>query len=160
MKSTLVLLAEKNDDWIRIVRSFGCNETTSQDIVQEMYIKIDKKIKNGLNIDFGKTDYNYYYIFKTLKTLFLDLKRKEAKVKMIELENVRDHLSDFDCQDYDQVYSEIQNELNNMYWYDKKIFQIIEGGESIAELSRKSGIPYYSLYNTYKKVVQKLKKLL
>lgn len=47
-----------------------------------------------------------------------------------------------------------------MYWYDKKIFEIVEGGESIAQLSRKSGIPYYSLYNTYKKVKEKLKKLL
>jgi len=47
-----------------------------------------------------------------------------------------------------------------MYWYDKKVWEIIESGESIAELSRKSGIPYYSLYNTYKKVKQKLKKLL
>ncbi len=160
VQETMVLVAKKHKEWIKIVISFGCDKEIAEDIVQEMYIKIDKKIKNGMNIDFGKTDYNYYYIFKTLKTLFSDLKRKEAKVKMIELENVRDHLSDFDCQDYDQVYSEIQNELHNMHCYDKKIFQIIEGGESIAELSRKSGIPYYSLYNTYKKVVQKLKKLL
>jgi hypothetical protein len=113
-----------------------------------------------LNIDFGEVDYNYYYIFKTLKSLFLDLKRKESKVHIIEIDSVRDHLADFDCQNYDQVYSEIQNELNNMYWYDKKVFQIIESGETIAKLSRKSGIPYYSLYNTYKKVKEKLKKLL
>jgi len=160
MKNCLLDIFNKHQVWIDIVSSFGCNKETAEDIVQEMYIKIDKKIKNGLNIDFGETDYNYYYIFKTLKTLFLDLKRKESKVQIIELENVRNYLSDFDCENYDEVYAEIQNELNNMYWYDKKIFQIIEGGESIAQLSRKSGIPYYSLYNTYKKVVQKLKKLL
>ena len=47
-----------------------------------------------------------------------------------------------------------------MYWYDKKVFEIIEAGDSVAKLSRKSGIPYYSLYNTYTKVKQKLKKLL
>ena len=59
---------KKHIIWVDIVCSFGCNKETSEDIVQEMYIKIDKKIKNGLNIDFGKNDYNYYYIFKTLKT--------------------------------------------------------------------------------------------
>ena len=105
MKNCLSDIFNKHQVWIDIVSSFGCNKETAEDIVQEMYIKIDKKIKNGLNIDFGETDYNYYYIFKTLKTLFLDLKRKESKVQIIELENVRNHLSDFDCENYDEVYA-------------------------------------------------------
>ena len=47
-----------------------------------------------------------------------------------------------------------------MFWYDRKVFEIINEGESIAEFSRKSLIHYYSLYNTYNKVKSKLKKLL
>jgi DNA-directed RNA polymerase specialized sigma24 family protein len=160
MNNSLSDIFKKHQIWIDIVCTFGCNKETAEDIVMEMYIKLKRKLDEGLNIDFGEVDYNYYYIFKTLKSLFLDLKRKESKVHIIEIDSVRDHLSDFDCQNYDQVYSEIQNELNNMYWYDKKVFQIIESGETIAKLSRKSGIPYYSLYNTYKKVKEKLKKLL
>lgn len=151
---------KKHKIWIDIVCTFGCNKETAEDIVQEMYIKIDKKIKNGLDINFGTNDYNYYYIFKTLKTLFLDLKRKESKVKTIDIDTATKYLSDIDNRNYDVVYQEVQNQLNKMYWYDKKVFEIIESGESIAHLSRKSGIPYYSLYNTYKKVKQKLKKLL
>jgi hypothetical protein len=151
---------KKHKIWIDIVCTFGCNKETAEDIVQEMYIKIDKKIKNGLDINFGKNDYNYYYIFKTLKTLFLDLKRKEAKVKTIDIDTATKYLSDIDNRNYDVVYQNVQNQLNKMYWYDKKVYEIIESGESIAKLSRKSGIPYYSLYNTYKKVKQKLKKLL
>jgi DNA-directed RNA polymerase specialized sigma24 family protein len=160
MNNSLSDIFKKHQIWIDIVCTFGCNKETAEDIVMEMYIKLKRKLDEGLNIDFGEVDYNYYYIFKTLKSLFLDLKRKESKVHIIEIDSVRDHLADFDCQNYDQVYSEIQNELNNMYWYDKKVFQIIESGETIAKLSRKSGIPYYSLYNTYKKVKEKLKKLL
>ncbi len=151
---------KKHKIWIDIVCTFGCNKETAEDIVQEMYIKIDKKIKNGLDINFGKNDYNYYYIFKTLKTLFLDLKRKEAKVKTIDIDTATKYLSDIDNRNYDVVYQDVQNQLNKMYWYDKKVYEIIESGQSIAKLSRKSGIPYYSLYNTYKKVKQKLKKLL
>jgi DNA-directed RNA polymerase specialized sigma24 family protein len=160
MNNSLSDIFKKHQIWIDIVCTFGCNKETAEDIVMEMYIKLKRKLDEGLNIDFGEVDYNYYYIFKTLKSLFLDLKRKESKVHIIEIDSVRNHLADFDCQNYDQVYSEIQNELNNMYWYDKKVFQIIESGETIAKLSRKSGIPYYSLYNTYKKVKEKLKKLL
>jgi len=151
---------KKHKIWIDIVCTFGCNKETAEDIVQEMYIKIDKKIKNGLDINFGNNDYNYYYIFKTLKTLFLDLKRKESKVKIVDIDTANKHLSNFDNRDYNVVYQDIQNQLNKMYWYDKKVYEIIESGESIAQLSRKSGIPYYSLYNTYKKVKLKLKKLL
>tara|TARA_R110002020_G_scaffold6214_3_gene26000 strand:- start:4759 stop:5238 length:480 start_codon:yes stop_codon:yes gene_type:complete len=159
MKNYLSDIYKKHQVWIDIVCSFGCNKETAEDITQEMYIKIQKRINKGLDIDFGD-DYNYYYIFKTLKSLFLDLKRKEAKVNTLSIDNMRDFLADFDAANYEKVYATIQNELNNMYWYDKKIFEIIEGGESIAQLSRKSGIPYYSLYNTYKKVKEKLKKLL
>ncbi len=160
MNNSLSDIFKKHNIWIDIVCTFGCNKETAEDIVQEMYIKIDKKIKNGLDINFGTNDYNYYYIFKTLKTLFLDLKRKESKVKTIDIDTATKYLSDIDNRNYDVVYQDVQNQLNKMYWYDKKVFEIIESGESIAHLSRKSGIPYYSLYNTYKKVKQKLKKLL
>ncbi len=47
-----------------------------------------------------------------------------------------------------------------MYWYDRKVFEVINNGESVAEFSRKSLIEYYELYNTHKKVKNKLKKLL
>jgi DNA-directed RNA polymerase specialized sigma24 family protein len=160
MINCLSEIFKKHKVWIDIVCSFGCNKETAEDLVQEMYIKIDKRIKKGLDINFGKNDYNYYYIFKTLKTLFLDLKRKESKVKTINIDIAAKYLSDIDNRNYDVVYQDVQNQLNKMYWYDKKIFEIIESGESIALLSRKSGIPYYSLYNTYKKVKQKLKKII
>ena len=42
--------------------------------------------------------------------------------------------------------------LDKMYWYDSKIFDLISNGMSISELSKKSGISYYSLYNSYKNV--------
>jgi len=160
MKNSLSDIFKKHNIWIDIVCTFGCNRETSEDIVQEMYIKIDKKIKNGLDIDFGNNDFNYYYIFKTLKSLFLDLKRKESKVNIIEIEKANKYLTNLENRCFDAVYNEIKIELDKMYWYDKKVYELIEGGESIAQLSRKSGIPYYSLYNTHKKVKEKLKKIL
>jgi DNA invertase Pin-like site-specific DNA recombinase len=47
-----------------------------------------------------------------------------------------------------------------MFWYDAKIYRIIESGVSIKELSKKTKISYYSLYRTYNKVKNKLKELL
>ena len=47
---------------------------------------------------------------------------------------------------------ELDSVLDKIYWYDKKVFDLISSGMSIAELSKNSGISYYSLYNTYKNV--------
>ena len=154
----MILIAKKHKTWIEIVTSFGCPKETSEDIVQEMYIKIHKKLNKGLDIMY-KDEVNYYYIFKTLRTLFYDLKRKEKNITIINIEDVDIDKSISDI-DYDQAYAIIKKELDNMFWYDRKVFEIINSGESIAEFSRKSYIQYYSLYNTYNKVKDKLKKLL
>ena len=152
----MILIAKKHDTWVDIVCTFGCNRVTAEDIVQEMYIKVFLKLQKGLDIMY-EDEINYYYIFKTLKTLFKDLKRKGKNITIVTLDNI--HLTNEDVN-YIESYEKIKNELNKMYWYDKQVFNIINSGESIAEFSRRSHIRYYSLYNTYKKVKEKLKKVL
>jgi len=148
---------KKNKQWVEIVKSFGCNSDTSQDIVQEMYIKVQMRLEKGTDINYGDDDINYYYIFKVLRTLFLDLKRKESKVKIVELDVVENSDEDID---YDNAYALVVDEMNDLFWYDKKVYEIIDGGLSISELSRQTNISYYSLYNTYKRVKTKLKDLI
>ena len=123
-----------------------------------MYIKIQLKLENGLDITY-EDELNYYYIFKTLRTLFLDLMRKRKNIYKVDVEQVN-NIKQTEQVNYTEKYDLIINELDNMYWYDKKVFLLIDGGESIASLARKTGIPYYSLYNTYKRVKEKLKNLL
>ena len=64
VQETMVLVAKKHKEWIKIVISFGCDKEIAEDIVQEMYIKIQLKLEKGLDIMYGK-EINYYYIFKT-----------------------------------------------------------------------------------------------
>jgi len=159
MKITIEDIYKKHNVWVDIVCSFGCNKSTAEDLVSEMYIKIYRKLVEGLVIEYGEKDYNYYYIFKTLKSLFYDLKRKEKNIKIIDISEIKNTSEDYNIR-YTESYTIIQNELKNMYWYNRKVYEIIESGESIAELSRKSGIAYHSLYNTYIKVKKTLKNLL
>ena len=150
----------KHQVWLEIVQSFGCNKDTAEDLVSEMYIKLKRKLDNGLDIDFGDDDYNYFYIFKALKSLFLDLKRKEAKVSVISIDDCVNLETDYNDINYINIYIEIQNALQKMYWYDRKVYELIDGGISVAALSRKTGIPYHSLYNTFRKVTEKLKHII
>ncbi len=171
MKSILDLLAEKHEDWINIVVSFGCNRDTAEDLTQEMYIKMHKLISKGTNIMYSDTEINYFYVFRTLRTMFIDLTRKQGRVNLMSIDteefinhyknnlakNSQSYLSDE--TDINQLYKEVNKVLDDLHWYDKKIYQYIEGGESIKGLSDKTNISYYSIYNTYRKVKSELKKI-
>jgi hypothetical protein len=159
VEKTMILIAEKHKTWIEIVTSFGCPAETSEDIVQEMYIKIHKKLNKGLDIMY-KDEVNYYYIFKTLKTLFYDLKRKEKNIIIVNIDDNINELIAPENIDYSINYKKVNLLLSKMYWYDRKVFEIINSGESIATLSKKTGIVYHSLYNTYIKVKNEIKKIL
>ena len=158
-KEVILLLAKKHKTWINRCCSFGCNKMIAEDIVQEMYIKVIPKIEMGLDIIYHDNDINYYYIFKVLKTLYIDLKRKGKNITIVNIEDINLSQYDYDV-DYDEAYGKIKDELKTMFWYDRKVFEIVNEGESIADFSRNSYIEYYSLYNTYRKVKEKLKKLI
>lgn len=158
VEKTMLLIANKHKEWLEICMSFGCKKELAEDLTQEMYIKIMLLIeKKGLDIMYNEKEINYYYIFKTLKTLFYDYKRKGKNINLVSIDDLQIGESDID---YLEPYLKVEKALKKMYWYDRKVFEIIQGGETIAEFSRKSKIQYYSLYNTYKKVKNKLKKLL
>ena len=154
----LKLAYKKHIQWLEIVESFGCNKWTAEDIVGEMYIKLDRVIKQGKDIT-RDGEINHFYVFKVLTSIFLDLKRKEAKYTLVELNDFNDPNNEIEV-DYLKNYERILETLQGLYWYDQKVFEIIESGESISELSRKTNISYYSLYNTYKKVKRILKEVI
>ena len=89
----------------------------------------------------------------------INLKIKKAKINVI---NIDDYLyklkkSNNLDEDIEKTYKRINKKLDEMFWYDSKVYRIIEGGMSIKELSRQSKISYYSLYRTYNKVKDILK---
>ena len=168
IKDKLILIAKKQKTWVEVVITFGCTKETAEDLVQEMYIKIQKLLEKGVTNDIMYYDeINYYYIFKTLKSLYIDLKRKGKNIEKFSLDvplsEAIDNYYKYNVDEivnYDEEYDKIKISLSKMYWYDRKVYEIVEEGESLAELSRQSKIHYYSLYNTYNKVKRKLKKLL
>ena len=159
--TTLEKLFKKHKDWINIVISFGSKPEIAEDIVQECYIKLDKLLKKGLDISYGNSDINYYYVYKTLKALYLDLNRKEKKIFKVGIEALEKYISEEEQRpkkDINTKIRQLDNVLDSVSWYDRKVFNIVSSGTSIMELSRKTGISYYSLYNTYSNVKKLIKK--
>ena len=135
VKKTMILVAAKHKDWLEIVLSFGCKQEVAEDIVQEMYLKIMLLMeRKGLDIMYNDEEINYYYIFKTLRTLFYDLKRKGKNITMVSMDDI--HLTSLDVN-YQEPYDKIQEELSTMFWYDRKVFEIINEAKALQNFHAK-----------------------
>lgn len=179
--NTLESLSSQHQLWLSYTISFGCNKDTAEDIVMEMYLKVNEYVQSGKkNIIFEDTGkINYFFIYVTLKNMFLDLKRNEKRIKIIPLETydkteddiIQEKEIDYDKfrviekyllnQDYIDLTSECVKEYTNKQFgafYKRKIFEeVFIEGKSISQFSRDSGISYYSLYNTIKNIKKDLK---
>tara|TARA_R100001443_G_scaffold116033_1_gene135352 strand:+ start:488 stop:964 length:477 start_codon:yes stop_codon:yes gene_type:complete len=158
LKTPVEKAYQRHDKWIEIVRSFGgLRETEVEDIVSELYILLIRNTQKGVDFSFND-DINYYYCYRILRGLYVDLIRKKIKVSFVTLDNVK--ISEDNTVNYEEVFEKIQKALKQIYWYDRKVYEIVDDGISVSELSRKSQISYYSLYNTLKRVKTKLKELI
>ena len=179
MAKELQILGEQHDVWIKYVLSFGCNYDTAEDIVMEMYIKVQDYIdRTGNKILFNEKDEpNYFFVYVTLRNMVFDLKRKEKNVHIESIneneitENEVYHAQEVDfekfrvIEDYllDDDYLDLCSDTIEYSpakfgnFYKRKIFEeIFIKGVSISQFSRNTGITYYSVYNTIKNIKKEL----
>ena len=157
MNKVISLIAKDHKKWTRIVQSFGAKNP--EDIVQNMYLKIhDWKGKYDKTLMYNDTEINYYFIFKVLRNLFLDEAKKKTP-KSVSLEDLTFYepsTSDVSFE-YNNRLNKIKLEINSWHLYDQRIYDwVFVENKSMLELSNKSGIDYYSIYRS----VKKIKKLL
>ena len=86
MRTVIDLVADKHDDWIHMARSFGCSEDDANELVQEMYIRIHRYVESPEKIMYNETEVNTYYIYVTLRNLFLSNFHIMRKNNHIQLE--------------------------------------------------------------------------
>ena len=141
--------------WINTALNFGCTKTEAEDIVGDMYVIIGSMLNKGLDISYG-SEVNYFYIYRTLKTNFLKMYNKKKKENKTSIDLVV-NLSTGEYIDYNEANQVVEAELQNLHWYDQKVYNMIQDEYSITELSKKTTISYHSLYNTFRKVKDRLK---
>tara|TARA_R110002074_G_scaffold141815_1_gene288295 strand:+ start:116 stop:592 length:477 start_codon:yes stop_codon:yes gene_type:complete len=147
---------ESHNKWINTVLKLGANKHEAQDIVGNMYLTIGKMLNKGLDISYGDYGVNYFYIYKTLKTSYLQMCLKKKKENKTSIDLVLD-LASGDYIDYNEANDVVEAELDKLHWYDKKVYTMVQDEYSITELSKKTNITYHSLYNTFRKVKDRLK---
>lgn len=150
----LELISRQHGRWVQIVQSFGM-ENYAEDIVQNMYLKIhawDGKYNNS--IMYNETEINEYFIFKVLRNLFLDYHKTKKPVFSEYYEPSICHISKYISKyEYDQRLKIVKDEIKTWHLYDQKIYELIFlENKSMLELSKLTGIEYYSIYRSVKKI--------
>ena len=88
-----------------------------------------------------------------LRGIYLNTHKKEARQIKEYIEEINELQQaeelGIDEIEYAKRKQQIDSIMDDMYWYDRKVFEICASGKSVAGLSRDTGISYYSLYNTY-----------
>ena len=184
---TLELIYKKHKLWIKYLNNMGCPYHLCEDLVQEMYIKIDSYLKKNNNSIRYKDDINIYFIFLTLRSLFTDYTRKYNKIKIVEFE---DYMLEKDQQIFDEenktidldgrqevinewyndnMYLELleQENFNNINYtkeqmekyYLRRIFkEVFLNKIQITKLAKDTNITYWSLRNTIKIIKKQIRK--
>ena len=142
--------------WINTTKKMGCTQEEAEDIVGEMYCIIGKMLNNGLDISYGD-EVNYYYIYMTLRTTFLQMKNRQKKMNNVSLDLVLE-LEEEQYINFDEENEKVEQALEKLHWYDRKVYNLLQDDYSIRELAEKTNITYHSLYNTFRKVKAELKK--
>ena len=143
--SILLEICNRHSKWVRMAQKFDYDN--AEDLVQEMYLKI-----HNLN----PTEVNEVYIYRTIKSIFLDDYRKK-KLTAFPLRG-----GDIpDIEDESEIEDELEFSkipltctellvLKKLYGYtteNAETLQItIHKGKSLLSISKEIGKPYKTLY--------------
>jgi len=160
----LSILSKRHDDWLRMATKLGSE--SPEDIVQDMYLRLHKYVKNPERILYEHNEVNTFYVYCTIKNLVINEAREKTKgPELVGSEDIRRasdeawHQEDYDY-DTDEVLDIIESEIDGWYWYDKTLFNIYffkEPEKSIRKLSEATTISTSSIFNTIKNGKEKIK---
>ena len=153
-------VAKFHNDYVRIVQSYG-EELYAEDIVQEMYLRLNKyaDVSKILRKD-GTV--NRAYIHFTLRNIFCDLMKQRKKHQKVDIHECRNLGVEYDYiekQDAEMILeARIQAEVNTWHWFDQRIFNIYRNDKiSMRELSKQTRIGTSTIFHTIKYCKERIK---
>jgi len=151
-------VAKHHKEWLRIVKQLG-GDDYSEDIVQEMYIKLHKYSSPEKCINNGKV--NKYYVFLTLKSILYSYFNERKRIRKESIDNFYDITepeTDEDLEAFNKLSEMITEESEKWHWYDQQIFNYYRDHKtSFRKMSEHTKISWVSLFHTIKKCKRKIK---
>lgn len=138
-----------------MAKSFGLSNEDANEIVQQMYLRIDGYVSDPSKILYNKKEVNTFYVYVTLRNLYLSNSHKLNK-KFIYLDDVPNvfNIEDMEFSPkqkelFDDVIDMINEMVDDWYWYDKRMFNMHFYDEmSMRKIAKETKISLSSIFNT------------
>ena len=150
-------LAENHTLWIKMVVNMGCDKHIAEDIVQSMYLRIHRLVTDEKKIMYNDDEVNRFFIYVTLKNMFVDFVKARNKYtffEYMETDDVEEGLEDieFDEQEaFHNLVDSMSSEIMSWERYDIILSQLyFKTDLSLRDIANGSGISLMSIYNSIK----------
>jgi len=157
-------IAKRHKEWLKIATYLGCVGEESDEVVQRMYLKLGEvQHKEGnLNRLLNYNDeINTVYIFKVLQNLVIDFKKKDNLIEF------QDEITSTECTtdetsetEYQVLVTSIKGVLHTFHEYDQMLIEMhFVFGLSMRQISKETGIPTHSIFNSIKNAKTRIRQL-
>lgn len=138
-------LALDHDKWVRMAQSICGNRDKANDLTQDMYIKLHNSTQ----------EINEWYVYRTIKTIFIDEIRANKNKTFVELENITVIDESSDHYQNNINYEIVKKEFDSLKWHEKTIIKY-SYEDGARECARKMGIGRGTVLNYRNKLKQKV----
>jgi len=163
MHSTIVnQIYIKHHNWLFAVAfNFTQDKSKADDLVQTLYVKL-LELPNIKKLVYGKNDVNLYYLYKMVRSLFLNTEKKEFKSLPINeelIEILSDKPYDYELDEKQEETHHLVNEaLNEIHWFSSRLLQVyVEDDHSIQSLHEETKISKSTIWTDLTKTKKYIK---
>jgi DNA-directed RNA polymerase specialized sigma24 family protein len=150
-------LAENHKVWVRMVTGFGADIELAQDLVQSMYLRMHKYVKDENRIMYNDDEVNRFFVYITLKNMYRTYMNASNKFTFFEIREddvIDTELREF-CFDeavdsaFERLMGKISAEMNTWHKYDKILSEkYLKSDYSLRDIANGSGISLTSIFNS------------
>jgi len=153
----LELLAKNHKLWIKMVVGFGCDVDTAKDIVQSMYLRIHKYVKDEQKIMYNDDEVNRFFIYVTLKNMWKSYEKGADKFVFYQIREddaMDTELMEFAFDEameaaFERLMDKITHEMDSWHRYDKILSEkYLKSDYSLRDIASGSGISLTSIFNS------------
>jgi DNA-directed RNA polymerase specialized sigma24 family protein len=138
----LLELSKRDSEWRKIALKICNNKQTADEIVQEMYMKIDGIKPKTINTS---------YVSFCMYHIFIDMTRKAKKdCQMSEITK-----SVIPSEGVDDEEHEVLNKFHKLPWYQRELIQESQW-KSLRKMEREFNVNYMFIHLTLKKALKEI----
>lgn len=150
----LEILAVHHKEWIKMAYKFGAG-AYAEDIVQEMYIRLNKYVEDPERIMYGEEP-NKLFVWVTLRNMVR--KYQERKDLLVFVDEYHEHeeysegIERDDEELLDGFLDTIFAKAKEMHWFDYKMFELYHTTQlSMRDIEKETTISLRTIFTTLNK---------